>query len=83
MATDVWRDCFRNWPAEVERRGVRMRIDRFGVSDGQPRLGVEQDLDPPFAGLRRLLGGLIRRSGTRRPALEIPAEQRLHARRVE
>jgi len=40
MATDVWRDYFRNWPAEVERRGVlvtlfgeQIAFNNFATSD--------------------------------------------------
>lgn len=37
---EVWRDCFRNWPAEVERRGVlvttfgeQIAFSNFATSD--------------------------------------------------
>lgn len=40
MAADAWRDCFRNWPVEVERRGVlvttfgeQIAFSNFATSD--------------------------------------------------
>jgi hypothetical protein len=40
-AAETWRDCFRQWPAELERRGVlvtsfgeQIPFDNFATSDG-------------------------------------------------
>jgi len=40
-AAEIWRDCFRQWPAELERRGVlvtsfgeQIPFDNFATSDG-------------------------------------------------
>jgi hypothetical protein len=59
MATDVWRDCLRNWPAEVERRGVLVTVfgeqiafNNFATSDTM--LLVER-IAPDTVGARTVL----------------------------
>jgi hypothetical protein len=62
MATDVaeiWRDCFRNWPAELARRGVLVtalneQIPFENFSAGENMLLVERRA-PDTVGARMVL----------------------------